>query len=498
MIGQVCGFIKTTWIFLFVRLVASAVVGLIYILFAAAVQYMYVEILGETTFNYVIGGILSMIAGAFVMHYVGNLIFMFIRGWHVAAIAFSSQIEKRNLPALEVGMTVFRKHFTSFALIYGVSLLVRKFAKKGVSSLWKLLEDVPYLGSLESVAKIPIVVKIGVDILDTAFDGIVFYVVKYTKPGMSDDATAIPTALKRYIYALPSIMLTSLSTFVLFYAIPRALRWSIVVGVLLNNGIVAGILINVLLYPMFYVLERAIFEPLETMSLLACYSARCTEEPESDDNRFKSFIDSVLDAAGFSEFISGSADSEKGTSSDTIAEEERSHDLASSGGSKSQDGRKESSTVSKSYNFGLSDKIDDDEEIDVAPVFDGSTFRTPASASDYMSRDEVVENASVSTLPLTEDDEISQHTGGRCGSGSSVKPPMSMKDIISAYRTSDYSDTGEEGEDTQNPPIGDILGIVSKLTPEMFERLDAPMSGADSDDNRDNYGALGGSDIDFQ
>lgn len=302
MVNEMKENLKVTWIFFLVRFAASLLIGLVYIFTAAAIQYAYVGFLGETKFNYIMGGIFSLMIGSLLCTYLGKLLFMFVRGWHMAAMAFSAQIRKRNLPPLEAGMTVFSKHFSSFAVVYGAQLLIGKLASKGVEYLWDLLNDVPILCNLERFAKNPMVSKIGSDILDTGFDAAMFYIIRYTKPGLSDDLAAVPSALKRYLYALPQVMLTSVSGYLLFYFTPRVLKWGVFAYLLWYNGAVAGVLLCALTYPIFYILQHTLFDPLESMLLISCYSKHCSDEPE-DDSIYKSIVDSILRSSGFSEMF---------------------------------------------------------------------------------------------------------------------------------------------------------------------------------------------------
>lgn len=463
MFNQLGANIRATWIFFVVRLVASALVGLIYIIIAAAIQYFYVELFGETTFNYIVGGAFSLFLGSFAAKYLGSFLFMFIRGWHVAALAYAKQIEDRNLPALEVGMTVFRKHFTSFAVIYGASILIRKFAKKGTEELWELLKDVPYLCSLERFAKNPIVAKLGSDILDTAFDGVVYYIIKYTKPGVSDDVSAFPTALKRYLYALPQVMLTSLGSFFVFYVVPKFIRWLVIIWVLFSNGLVAGILINVLLYPVFYVLRHGLFEPLEMMSLISCYSKHCTEDAVNDEGGvYQKLVNSVLEAAGFEEYM----------------------DNAETTVQNAEDEPEEPEPAQAT--------LGDDDLIDVAPDFTEDVDPVAAVAS--FSANVPNEVPDVADLPLAEDEpsdvDVVKDAPVRAANLADMIKQHSQKSIASA-------DESIDSDEPDPPPVTRLGSIMSKLTPEAFNQAWGAASG-DDDSSDDTHSSLGGDDFDFQ
>ena len=287
-----------TRVFFLTRFVVCAAVSFVYILIAAGIQYLFVKWFGENTFNYIIGGILSIIVGAWICNYIGYVAFVFVRGWHMAALAKTSTILKKKYPALDVGMRVFSKHFSSFAVVYGVGAMIKHFASEGVDSLWKLLDDVPYVGSLQSVTEFPFVKHMASDILDTGFDACIYYLVKYTKAGISDDIAAIPEAMKRYLYALPSVMCASLSHYVLLYCIPKVVKFITVVGIVFSQGLVAGILINVLMFPVFYFVRHSLLDPLKIIIMVSCYSQYCTEEPAEEDSKIKKFVDAILVGLG--------------------------------------------------------------------------------------------------------------------------------------------------------------------------------------------------------
>ena len=50
--------VKVSSGFFLVRFIVSILVGLAYILVAAGIQYAVVGVLGESTFNYIVGGLL--------------------------------------------------------------------------------------------------------------------------------------------------------------------------------------------------------------------------------------------------------------------------------------------------------------------------------------------------------------------------------------------------------------------------------------------------------
>lgn len=301
--------------FFLTRFVASALVGLVYLLVAAGIQYQYVKWFGESIFNYISGGLISLFLGSIVCAYLGKLVFMFVRGWHMAALAFSKQINERKLSALDVGMHVFGQHFTSFAMVYSAQLLADKFIQKGADELWELIKDVPYISSLQKFSKNPIVKNIAKDILGTGFDCMMFYIVRHTKPGISDDINAAPKALKIYLYSLKSVLISSLSMYFFTYIVPKVIKYAIIASTFVTQGVVAGILITVILYPAFYLVNHTIFEPLRTMVFVACFAKHCKEEP-LEDNLYKSIIDRILESI-FPEGMEGTEDAEQSEAAST-------------------------------------------------------------------------------------------------------------------------------------------------------------------------------------
>ena len=309
-----------TKIFFFVRFVASLVVVLCYILVAAAIQHLFVSWFGENTFNYIVGGSLSLLVGASVCIILGKLVFMFVSGWHIATFALYKQIQERNMPMMDTGIAVFKRNFTSFAAVYTVEHFVTKFSKEGAERLWELLKDVPYLGSLSRFVNNPIVCKVSSDILSTSFDAMIYYLIRFSRPGISDDLQQIPKALKKYVFSLPSILVTSLSVYLLFYVLPRVLKWIIFIYILFHGGIVAGILQLTLLYPVFFLLRVVVFDPVERMALLTCFATKCTDEVDENSGASQ-LVNSILESAGVSDLFDD-GDSSSDAESNSSAEED--------------------------------------------------------------------------------------------------------------------------------------------------------------------------------
>lgn len=269
-------------------------VALAYLLVAAAIQYAFVSLLGESTFNYIVGGLLSLMLGILVCSFGGSFIFMFIRGWHVAALAYAKKIYKSGVPAISVGMTVFSKNLVSFGAVYGVRLLVKNLMSRFQDSLWDLLEDVPLLCNLQSFAESPIVEHMSRAVLDYGFDAAVYYLVRFKPESVEEIPDTIMSGLKKYLCSLPSIMATAIGTYFGFEVLPQVLKVLVILGVLFTQGVCAGILITVLLWPIFYILENAFFRPFTMMMFLTCFAAQCDKELDQESSIYK-LVASILD-----------------------------------------------------------------------------------------------------------------------------------------------------------------------------------------------------------
>lgn len=478
---------KNLWvtkIFFLVRFAAALIISIVYIILAAAIQSIFVKWFGENTFNYILGGIMSLILGAMICNYLGRLLFMFVRGWHIAALAYARKIQAKNLPALDAGMRVFSKHFISFAVVYGAGMLLGRFAEEGSEKLWDMLEDVPYLGSLSKVANNPLVKHVAKDLLDTGFDAVIFYIVRHTKPGLEGDLEAVPLALRKYLYALPNIMGASLLAYLLLYIVPMILRIVIVVSAFLSQGFLGGILITVLLYPIFFICKHVIFDPLEIIILLSAYSKYCTEE-EPEDSIFKGIVDSILESIGLADVSAGDEDED---------EDEDEYE---------EDSEEEEQSPNKSVEATRAAESAD-ELIDVEPEFDpfslplsdipeveetGPRFTAGSSAADRLRslsqqlHDEVPETPTGGLAAATQrvphipmDEELDPSSFGGAATQLPVIP--------------DEDDDGIAGA----PSIEELAPVV-KLT-ELLNGMSADAFNAELGSD-DDTGVLGGDDIDF-
>lgn len=289
--------VVTTSGFFLLRFLVTIVVAITYILAAAGIQYIVVSILGETTFNYIVGGLLSLFLGIAVCNFVGSLIFMFVRGWHVAALAYANKIRKANAPAVTVGMKAFAKNIVGFGAVYGVRAITRNLLADFKTSLWELLKDVPFAQNLQKAAENPIIERMANDVLNYGFDATIYYLIRHPADSLEDVPATVIEGLKRYLCCLPSIMFTSLSSYVLFGVAPKVVKWIIIIVTILTQGILAGVLLVVLMWPIFYILENTFFTPLTMIMFISCFADKCEEEIDPNSETAK-FVESIIDGAG--------------------------------------------------------------------------------------------------------------------------------------------------------------------------------------------------------
>lgn len=285
-----------TGVFFLVRFVVALGISLLYILVAAAIQYYFVALLGESTFNYIVGGLLSLFLGALFCHYVGALIFMFVKGWHVAALAYVPKIVKTGAPAFNVGLRAFSKNLMSFGAVYGVRVLLKNTVSGFKDKLWDIADDIPFVELLRRFAEHPIVEYIASDVLHYGFDAAVYYLVRYPPEDINEVPNTVLTAIKKYLYCIPSILLSSVQTYIFFRFIPKVLKWILILWVFLTQGLVAGILITVLMFPVFYILDNAFFDPLTMVMFISAYAKQCDKEVNEEDPVVQA-VNSIIDGA---------------------------------------------------------------------------------------------------------------------------------------------------------------------------------------------------------
>ena len=286
--------VRVTSVFFFVRFVFALVISLLYILIAAAVQYYFVKLLGESTFNYIVGGLLSLFFGVMFCHYIGSLAFMFAKGWHVAALAYVPKIVKSRAPAFDVGVRAFSKNLISFGAVYGVRALLTSTVTGFKTKLWDIADDIPYVALLKRFAEHPIVEYIASDVLHYGFDAAIYYLVRFPPEDVNEVPSTVLTAIKKYLYCIPSILLSSVQSYILFRFFPKMIKWIVIIWTFISQGFVAGILVIVLMVPVFYILENTFLDPLTMITFISAYAKQCDKEVD-ENSPIVQAVNSIID-----------------------------------------------------------------------------------------------------------------------------------------------------------------------------------------------------------
>lgn len=293
--------IKATWPFIIVRLLTVLVVCAIYLFVAAQLQYWGVKLLGESTFNYIITGLLSLFVGVALCSFLGKWLLLLVNGWHIAALPYARSIIRGDVGAVEVGFYSFKEHFMSFGLIMGLNIVVSKLSGVLGAQIQESLRGNSIGNALIKLSKFPIFEKSVDNIVSAAYDCVVYYLVKYTEPGVADDPQGVAQGLKAYVFCLPKMIAASIGVYFCTETLPRIAGIIFTVFCVLEQGIVASIFIWVLVYPIWYLLYVTVLHPLYVAVVLGIYADKCKdieEESGEQSNKLLQILVSLLESCG--------------------------------------------------------------------------------------------------------------------------------------------------------------------------------------------------------
>lgn len=290
---------KATWSFILLRFATVSLLSLIYIFVAAQIQYWFVLILGESTFNYIISGMLSLFVGVALCAFAGKYVMLLVNGWHIAALPYANKILDGEVSAISVGFYAFKAHFTSFGIITALSLAITEIGKRLGKELSVTLKEYQIGEFLLKISTFPLFENTVRDIISSAYDCCVYYLVRYTKPGIRDDAQGILDGLKAYVFCLPKIITASLSIFIATNVMPKFVAMAVIVYLIINEGIVGAIFLAVIIYPLWFLLNTVVFRPIYVMAVLGVYSDKCSsieEDPEYNEQKMKAVMQVIGNA----------------------------------------------------------------------------------------------------------------------------------------------------------------------------------------------------------
>lgn len=276
--------------FFIIRLLCAVANVVLYFLIAAWLQYLFVDIFGENKFNYIVGGIISLLFCVAVCKFIGSVLFMFIDGWHIGALMYVEKIKKHSLSSLDVGFRVFKKYFISFGAVWALRSITKNVSSRAKDKLCELLKETS-IGKFFADGKLNLVFDyIGNDILHYSFDSVICYIISLKDVDSSKIYDHILTGLKLYIKCLPVIVSSSIQTFLMFKFVPKICRIVLSLVILFTLGLSKGILLLILLYPVSYLLDIVV---LDTLTMMVFIDGFCGVYKDVDDE--DSNIDDIIE-----------------------------------------------------------------------------------------------------------------------------------------------------------------------------------------------------------
>lgn len=274
--------LKATWQFFILRFLFAIIVILLYLILSSVIQKACIALLGDSIFNYIVFGLLSLLISIIASSYIGKLIFLFVNGWHIAALPYSSKINKKKLNALSIGFCAFKAHMSSFGIIFGVSIVVNKIAKKGVKIAKKVLNKYHWFAYLSNLPVINYVIE---KTFDSLYDCLIYYLVSYTKPGIEDDASAIFKAIRIYLISLPKILGGTFLLYIFTAVVPKILLLAYIILSIFTYGFIETLGFIVFIFPLSYLLDIILFRPIHTITVLNIFSKSCIKAHEEEESK---------------------------------------------------------------------------------------------------------------------------------------------------------------------------------------------------------------------
>lgn len=289
MLKRICPYLVRTSDFLFVRLAAFCVVITAGLALSTSLQNLFVNLVGASAFNYIVGGMLSLVVSIALVHYVDSLLFTIIRGWNVAALARMPKIVRTKSGSLSVGLSTFKEYFLSIGAIYGASLFINNICKQLGDYFWDMVDGIQFLDNLKAFKENFIVKLVVADILHYAYDCCIFYIIKYSESNSAEDVLEqLPSALKKYAGALPDMLLSSLKCWILFDILPNVLMWmTIIRGFFTSLNFFEALLQGIIIWIIFHVFNKIVLDMVVSTAMITAFayaihdegslSARCIE-----------------------------------------------------------------------------------------------------------------------------------------------------------------------------------------------------------------------------
>lgn len=294
-------YLKATKVFIFTRFVFSLLLLVLYLICASMLQYIFVLVLGRTSFNYIVFGFVSLLISMIIFSYANKFVMLLIRGWHVSSLAYVSKIVKNNLSALDVGMCAFNKNFPSFGLVIALYSIIKSTVVSFYDKFYVLLGNTISMSNMKTHANSPIVEYIAKNILGYAYDMIVFYIIKHPISNYEESSELFQQLIKKYFCSVPDIIQENFKGIICCNFVSLCAKVFLVIYLFLSKGILLGLLLTFIMYPVFKLLDNVFVDSFMLLMFTKTFSEVC--DKDYTESPIMEAINKVLDEEYFDEDV---------------------------------------------------------------------------------------------------------------------------------------------------------------------------------------------------
>lgn len=294
-------YLKATKVFIFTRFVFSLLLLVLYLICASMLQYIFVLVLGRTSFNYIVFGFVSLLISMIIFSYVNRFVMLLIRGWHVSSLAYVPKIVKNNLSALDVGMCAFNKNFPSFGLVIALYSIIKSTVVSFYDKFYVLIGNTTSMSNMKTHANSPIVEYIAKNILGYAYDMIVFYIIKHPISNYEESSELFQQLIKKYFCSVPDIIQENFKGIICCNFVSLCAKVFLVIYLFLYKGILLGLLLTFIMYPVFKLLDNVFVDSFMLLMFTKTFSEVC--DKDYTESPIMEAINKVLDEEYFDEDV---------------------------------------------------------------------------------------------------------------------------------------------------------------------------------------------------
>lgn len=294
-------YLKATKVFIFTRFVFSLLLLVLYLICASMLQYIFVLVLGRTSFNYIVFGFVSLLISMIIFSYVNRFVMLLIRGWHVSSLAYVPKIVRNNLSALDVGMCAFNKNFPSFGLVIALYSIIKSTVVSFYDKFYVLMGNTTSMSNMKTHANSPIVEYIAKNILGYAYDMIVFYIIKHPISNYEESSELFQQLIKKYFCSVPDIIQENFKGIICCNFVSLCAKVFLIIYLFLSKGILLGLLLTFIMYPVFKLLDNVFVDSFMLLMFTKTFSEVC--DKDYTESPIMEAITKVLDEEYFDEDV---------------------------------------------------------------------------------------------------------------------------------------------------------------------------------------------------